>query len=61
VGVSTKERDIAQSSQSKGKETMAVELSETAQPKQKSNTNGNQVYSFKAEQVVMIIHLLHKG
>jgi len=47
---------------------MAVELSEIAQPKQKSNTNGNQefkfppnVYSFKDEQVVTIFHLLHKG
>jgi len=47
---------------------MVVELSGTAQPKQKNNTNGNQefkippkVYSFKDEQVVMIFHLLHKG
>ena len=61
-------RDAAQSSQLKGKETMVVELSGTAQPKQKSNTNGNQkfkfppkVYSFKDEHVVTIFHLLHKG
>jgi len=47
---------------------MAVELSGTAQPKQKNNTNGNQefkfplkVYSFKDEQVVAIFHLLYKG
>jgi len=47
---------------------MVVQLSGTAQPKQKSNTNGNQefkfppkVYSFKDEQVVTIFHLLHKG
>jgi len=46
---------------------MAVELSRTTQPKQKSNTIGNQefkfspkVYSFKDEQVVTIFHLLHK-
>ena len=46
---------------------MDIELSGTAQPKQKSNTNGNQefkflskVYSFKDEQVVTIFHLLHK-
>jgi len=47
---------------------MAIELSGTAQPKQKSNTNVNQefkfppkVYSFKNVQVVAIFHLLHKG
>ena len=47
---------------------MAVELSGTAQPKQKNSTNGNQefkfppkVYSFKVEQVVTIFHLLRKG
>jgi len=47
---------------------MNVELSETVQPKQKSNINDNQefkfppkVYSFKDEQVVAIFHLLHKG
>jgi len=47
---------------------MATELSGTAQPKQKSSTNGNQefkfppkVYSFKDEQVVTIFHFLHKG
>ena len=66
--VNTKGRDAAQSSQSKEKKTMAVELSGTAQPKQRSNTNENQefkfspkVYSFKDEQVVTIFHLLHKG
>jgi len=41
-GVNTKGRDAAQSSQPKGKETMAVKLSETTQSKQKSSTNGNQ-------------------
>ena len=47
---------------------MTVELSRTAQPKQKNNTNGNQefkfspkVYSLKDEQVVTIFHLLHKS
>jgi len=52
----------------KGQETIAVELSRMAQPKQKSNTNGNQefkfpskVYSFKDDQLVAIFHLLHKG
>jgi len=63
MGVNTKGRDAAQSSQPKGKETMAVELSGTTQPKQKSSTHGNQefkfppkVYSFKDEQVVTIFH-----
>ena len=66
-GVNTKGRDTTQSSQSKEKETMTVELSGTAQPKKKSIINGNQeskfppkVYSFKDEQV-SIFHLLHKG
>jgi len=66
--VNTKGRDAAQSSQLKGKETMAVKLSGTVQPKQKSNTNSNQefkflpkVNSFKDDQVVAIFHLLHKG
>ena len=61
-------RDAAQSSQLKGKETMAVELSGTAQSKQKSNTNGNEefkfspkVYSFNDEQVVAIFHFLYKS
>jgi len=47
---------------------MAVELSGTAQSKQKSNTNDNEefkfsskVYSFKDEQVVAIFHLLYKS
>ena len=47
---------------------MVVELSGAAQPKQKSDTNGNQefkillkVYFFKEEQVLKIFHLLHKG
>jgi len=67
-GVNSKGRDAAQSSQSKGKETMAIDLSEAAQPKQKSSTNDNQefkfppkVCSFKDKQVVTIFHLLHKG
>ena len=67
-GVNTNGRDAAQSSQSKGKETMAIELLGVTQPKQKSSTNGNhefkfspKVYSFKDEHVVMIFHLLHKG
>jgi len=56
VGGNIKERVPAQSSQSKGKKTMAVKLSVMAQPKQKNNTNGNQefkfppkMYSFKEE------------
>ena len=56
MGVNTKGRDAAQFSQPKEKETMAIELSETAQLKQKSNTSGNhkfkfppKVYSFKDE------------
>jgi len=46
---------------------MIVELSGTTQPKQKSNTNGNQEYkflpkySFNDEHVVPIFHLLHKS
>jgi len=40
-GVNTKERDAAQSSQSKGKETMAVELSGEAPPKQKKINASN--------------------
>jgi len=55
-GVNTKGHDAMQSSQSKGKKAMAVELSRATQPKQKNNTNGNQefkfspkVYSFKDE------------
>jgi len=39
--VNTKGRDAVQSFQLKGKETMAVELSGTAQPKLKNNTNNN--------------------
>ena len=46
LGVNTKGRDAAQSFQSKGKETMAIELSGTAQLKQKNNTNGNQEFKF---------------
>ena len=68
MGVNTKRRDAVQSFQSKGKETMTVELSGAAQPKQKSGSNGSQefkflprVYSFKDKQVVTIFHLLHKG
>jgi len=41
VGVNTKGHDAAQYSKPKGKETMAVELSGTAQSKQKNNTNDN--------------------
>ena len=40
-GVSTKGRDAAQSSQSKGKETMPVELSGEAPPKQKRSGASN--------------------
>ena len=61
--VNTKGWDAAQSSQPKGKKTLAVELSGT-----KNNISGNQefkfppkVYSFKDEQVVAIFHLLYKG
>ena len=67
--VSTKGRDAAQSSQFKGKETMAVELSGKAPPKQKrSSASNNQEfkflprqYSFKDKQVETIFHLLNKG
>ena len=66
-GINNKERDTAQSSQSKEK-IMAVELFRKTPPKQKrSNASDNQeskfplkVYSFKNEQVVIIFHLLHK-
>ena len=44
-GVNTKGRDATQSSQSKGKEIMTVELSGVAQPKQKSGANGNQEFN----------------
>jgi len=47
---------------------MVIELSWTAQLKQKGKTSDIQefkfppkVYSFKDEQVVTIFHLLHKG
>ena len=43
--VNTKGRDTTQSSQSKGKETMAVELSGTTQLKQKNNTNSYQEFN----------------
>ena len=46
MGVNTKERDATQSSQSKGKETMIVELLGVAQPKLKSDSNGNQEFKF---------------
>jgi len=67
-GVNTKGRDAAQSFQLKGKETITIELSEAAHPKQKSGINGNQefkfppkVRSFKDEQVVIIFNLLYMG
>jgi len=68
-GVCTKGHNAAQSSQSKGKETMAVEFSGEAPPKQKrSGARNNQEfkfsprqYYFKDEQVVTIFHLLNKG
>ena len=67
-GVDSKRRDAAQSSQSKGKETMIVELSGKALAKKKrSSASNNQEfkflprqYSFKDEQVVTIFHLLNK-
>jgi len=43
-GVNTKGRDATQSSQSKGKEIMVVELLGAAQLKQKSNVNNNQEF-----------------
>ena len=68
-GVRTKGRDAAQSSQSKEKETMIVELSAESPPKQKgSGASNNQEfkllprqYFFKDEQVVTIFHLFDKG
>jgi len=68
-GVSTKERDATQTSQSKRKETMVVKLSRGAPPKKKiSDTSNNQEfkflprqYSFKDEHVITIFHLLNKG
>jgi len=45
--ISTKGRDVDQSSQSKGKETMIVEFSGEALPKQKrSSANNNQEFKF---------------
>jgi len=52
-GVNTKGRNAAQSSQSKGMETIAIELSGIAQPKQKSNTNGNQEFKIPAKGVLL--------
>ena len=61
-------RDMAQSSQVKGKETMSVELSGDLQSKAKKGGFNNQEskfpskqYSFKDKQVITIFHLLHKG
>jgi len=58
---------MAKFSQSKGKETMSVELLGKNPPKPKKNGASNQEfkfppkqYSFKDEQVVTIFHLLQK-
>ena len=67
--VNNKERgDMAQSSQTKGKEIMSVELSGDVHPKTKKSSANNQEfkfsskqYSFKDKQVVTIFHLLQKG
>ena len=60
--------DMAQSSKTKGKETMSVELSGDAQSKAKKSSFNNQEsrfppkqYSFRDDQVVTIFYLLHKG
>ena len=60
--------EVAQYSQSKGKETMSVELSGEPPLKTKKSGTSNQEfkfspkqYSFKDEQVVTIVHLLQKG
>ena len=60
--------EVAQSSQSKGKEIMSVELSGETPSKSKKGGNSNQEfkfspkqYSFKDEQVVIIFYLLQKG
>ena len=68
-GVNNKERDAAQSSQAKGKETIAIKLfRETPSKPKRSSSNSNpkfkfpqKQYSFKDEQVVTIFHLLNKG
>ena len=65
-GVNNKGRgEMAQSSPSKGKETISVELSGEAPPKTKKIDASNQEfkfplkqYSFKDEQVVTIFYLL---
>ena len=52
-GVNTNERDAAQSSQSKGKEIMAVELSGEAPQKQKmSGTSNNQEFKFRRDNIL---------
>ena len=60
--------EMAQSSQTKGKETISVELSGDTTPKAKKSGVNNQEfkfspkqYSFKDEQVVTIFYLLQKG
>jgi len=59
---------MALSSQSKGKETMFVELSGETSPKTQKSGASNQEFkfpskqcSFKDEQVVTIFHFLQKG
>ena len=67
--MNNKERgELAQSSQSKGKETMSVELSRETPSKIKKSGVSNQEfkfppkrYSFKDEQVVTIFYLFQKG
>jgi hypothetical protein len=66
-----KNRDRVQSSQSKGKETMVIEMPKgTSSLPQKTGSGGGsnqesrppqRQYSFKEEQVVTIFHLLNKG
>jgi len=68
MGVSTKGCDVAQPFQSKGKETMAIELfGEAPLNHKRSGASNNhefkfpsRQYSFKDEQVVTIFHLLNK-
>jgi len=65
-GVNNKGRgEVAQSSQSKGKEIMSVDFSRETPPKSKKSDASNQEfkfsskhYSFKDEKVVIIFHLL---
>jgi len=64
-----KNRDNARSSQSKGKDTLAVEVTPEVQAAPRKANSGNtsgskfppKKYSFRDDQVVKIFHLLNKG